>query len=111
MTEPDTMTDVYRRLALALEPDLVETPIVWSPLVEAGVHAADLHRFRVSNERGLDVSSVSSLGAWTAALEACQRRAAWRAMKAKRKLERPGVRTVDCSPGLYLDDDVPDGAA
>lgn len=70
----DTMTDVHRRLALAIEDDLamIQTP----------------SGFRVSNDRGLLVESETELGVWTKAFEACQRRRAWRAMKVKRKVER-----------------------
>ena len=105
MTEPDTMVDVYRRLALALEPDLEERPIP---------SAAGPLGVTVRNDRGLEVRSLTSLGAWTAALEACQRRAAWRTMKAKRRLESSArfapIGPLAGRPGLYVDDE-PDGAA
>lgn len=111
MTEPDTMVDVYRRLALALEPDLVETRgsfdgAGWS-------HDNGPDGCMVRNERGLEVTSATPLGAWTAALEACQRRAAWRTMKAKRKLERstPVHIGIDLGPPSIGFDDQPDGAA
>lgn len=138
MTEPDTMTDVYRRLALALEPDLVEVPLVWSAALLR--ETPDLDLVSVRNDRGLLVTSRTALGAWTAALAACQRRAAWRTMKATRKAETappppPGPPPVGAfwlgqvptpaelrsrerfepigqrpGPRLYVDDD-PDGAA
>lgn len=104
MTAPDTMVDVYRRLALALEPDLVEGNVL------AGGQGPAVIGVRVSNDRGLEVRSLTALGAWTLALEACQRRAAWRTMKARRKLEKPEPYRL-AGPVFPDDYDQPDGAA
>lgn len=102
----ESMTDVYRRLALSFEPDLEE---------RSAMVGKDARLFVVLNERGLRVTSSTSLGAWTAALGACQRRAAWRAAKAKRKLEKGStfepIGSRSGRPSLYLEDDQPDGAA
>lgn len=105
----DPLAEAYRNLALAFEPDL---KALGPPLT--------MTRFWiVSNDRGLTCSSLTELGAWTAAYEAAKRRAAWRLAKVERKAEdaanrRPAFRPigsmVDRPSLLIIDDDGP-GAA
>lgn len=74
-TSRQVMTVTYKRLALAIEEDLVG-------------HATP-DGYRVENVRGLVVDAETELGAWTKAHEAATKRAAWRLAKLQRKVEKP----------------------
>ncbi len=104
----DDLTEAFRNLALALDPDLVAdapTPALWA--------------WVISNDKGLVVHAQTELEAWTLALEAAKKRLAWRASKAEKRIERiegrrPGWTPIGRTDGrpslLVVDDDGGDAA-